>query len=384
LAAIAVGVGSMILSGGFFDDVYVRFAEAIIHSQTGHIQFAPKGFFAAGSRSPEKYLISDPEQEKSLIASVPGVTDTMARLFFSGLLNNGKADLPIVGEGLEPDKEASLGSYIVIKEGRGLSDLDRYGIVVGAGLARALAIHPGDSVVLLASTSGGAVNTLDLEVVGIFQTYSQDYDARAVKIPLASAQELLNTTGANLVVVALEQTSKTDQVASVLRERTLWRNQEVRTWLELSHFYRSTVQLYQRQFGVLSVVILAMVFLGVMNTINMTVLERTGEFGTMRALGNRGTQIFGLVVAEGIILGLIGAAVGATLGILLAIGISAVGIPMPPGPNSDLGYTAYIRVVPSVVAWAALVGLTAATLASLLPALRVSRIHIADALRQNV
>jgi putative ABC transport system permease protein len=64
--------------------------------------------------------------------------------------------------------------------------------------------------------------------------------------------------------------------------------------------------------------------------------------------------------------------------------ISAVGIPMPPPPNSNLGYTAYIRIVPSVVASAFVIGVVAATVASVLPALRVSRIPIAEALRQNV
>jgi putative ABC transport system permease protein len=127
-----------------------------------------------------------------------------------------------------------------------------------------------------------------------------------------------------------------------------------------------------------------MVFLGVMNTINMTVMDRVGDFGTMRALGNRSQHILALVVAEGVVLGLVGAVVGSALGIVLALGISAVGIPMPPPPDSALGYTAHIRVVPSVVATAFIVGLLAATLASLLPARRVSRIEISEALRQNV
>jgi putative ABC transport system permease protein len=55
---------------------------------------------------------------------------------------------------------------------------------------------------------------------------------------------------------------------------------------------------------------------------------------------------------------------------------------MPPPPNADLGYTAYIRVTPTAVAGAALIGLIATVLASLVPAIRVARMHIATALRQ--
>jgi putative ABC transport system permease protein len=384
LAAVAVGVTCIILSGGFIQDIFVQLREAIIHSQSGHIQVAPVGFLGSGSRSPEKYVIENPEREKDRIASVPGVSDVMARAYFSGLLNNGYTDFPIIGEGMEPDKEAALGTFLQIKEGRLLTDEDQYGVMVGEGVARALELRPGDSVVVLVSTTGGAINTLDFEVVGIFQSYSQEYDDRAVKVPLRAAQELLNTGSANVIVVSLQRTADTAKLAGLLRERTMWKDMEVKTWFELNQFYRSAVELYERQFGVLRIIILVMVLLGVMNTLNMTVFERVGEFGTMRALGDRSSWVTRLVIVESVMLGLIGAVLGAILGVLLALGISAIGIPMPPPPNSNLGYTAYIRIVPSVIASAFAIGVVAATLASLLPAFRVSRIHIAEALRQNV
>jgi putative ABC transport system permease protein len=308
----------------------------------------------------------------------------MARVVFSGLLNNGRTDLPVVGEGLEPLKESALGTWLRITEGRPLRGDDQYGILLGHGLAKALKLMPGDQAVIMVSTADGAVNTRDLEVVGVFQSFSQDYDAHAVRMTLPAAQELLNTQGANLLVVSLHDTADTEKVAELLGERTVWREMEVRTWDELNPFYQSTVKLYETQFGVLQLIILLMVILGVINAINMSVFERIGEFGTMRAVGNRGQQVFLLVLIEGGLLGLIGAGAGVVLGIGSAMAISAVGIPMPPPPSSNLAYTAYIRVVPSVVASAFGIGLLAATLASLLPALRVSRIPIAEALRQNV
>ena len=104
----------------------------------------------------------------------------------------------------------------------------------------------------------------------------------------------------------------------------------------------------------------------------------------MRAVGDRGRKIFALVVMECVLLGLIGASLGVFIGIAAAIAISAVGIPMPPPPGANLGYTAAIRLVPSVLGGAFVVGWLAAVIASLLPAWRVSRIPVVDALRQNV
>jgi putative ABC transport system permease protein len=59
LAAIAFGVIGLILSGGFSHDVYEQLGEALIHSQSGHIQISKAGFHAKGTRNPERYLLDD-------------------------------------------------------------------------------------------------------------------------------------------------------------------------------------------------------------------------------------------------------------------------------------------------------------------------------------
>jgi putative ABC transport system permease protein len=384
LGAIAFGVAAMILSGGFVQDIYVQLGEATIHSQSGHIQVAKAGYFGSGSRSPEKYLINPVEEARSLVSGHAEVLDVMARLSLTGLLSNGRADVPIIGEGVEPNKETALGTFLRIVEGRALEDADRDGALLGYGVAKALNLRPGDTATVVTSTGGGAMNTAEVRVAGIFQSFSRDYDARAVRIPLPVAQELLDSKGANVLVLSLHRTSSTEPVAARLRGQVAPAGLEAKTWQELNDFYPKTVELYERQFGVLQLIIFAMVLLSVMNTVNMSVFERLGEFGTMRALGNRGRGVFLLVVAENALLGIAGALVGAFIGIMLAALISSIGIPMPPPPNADVGYTARVRVVPSVVAMAFLIGVLATILASILPAARVARGSVVDALRQNV
>ena len=80
-------------------------------------------------------------------------------------------------------------------------------------------LHPGDHAMLLLNTAEGALNSLDFEVVGIFQSFSKDYDARAVRIPLDAAHELLDTHGANSLVVSLKHTKDTHLVADALRRQ---------------------------------------------------------------------------------------------------------------------------------------------------------------------
>lgn len=384
LAAIAFGVLGLVLSGGFVHDIFIQLGEAVIRSQTGHIQIARAGFFSYGSRSPDRFLIENPEDVTGQVAARPQVARVMGRLYFSALLGNGRTDLPVIGEGIEPEKEAKLGTYLVMAAGRPLQSGQRYGLLVGEGLAKALGLKPGDPVTLVASSAEGALNSLDFDVAGVFQSYSKEYDARAVKIPLAAAQELLGTRGVNVLVVELGATRDTRSATASIGTTLAARGLEWKTWNELSDFYDKTVMLYDRQFGVLRLIVLFMVLLSVANTVNMSLFERIGEFGTMRALGGRSRGIFGLVMTEGLVLGVIGSAAGIALGIALALAISAVGIPMPPPPNSNLGYVAQVRVVPSVVAGAAAVGVLATVLATILPARRVARLSIVEALRRSV
>lgn len=383
LAAIAFGVVSLVLTGGFVSDVYAQLGESLIQSHSGHLQIARKGFFETGTRRPESFVIDGPVSLRKAMAEIPSVRESMMRLSFSGLANNGRADLPIIGEGIEPDAESRLGTSVRIVSGRHLQNSDAYGAMLGRGLAESLGLSPGDRLVLVANTGSGEMNTVDLDVIGLFESFSTEYDARAIRIQLAAAQDLLGINGANTIVVKLRSTSETMRIAEQIAAR-LPDALELRTWQQLNDFYAKTVDLYDRQFGVLRLIVLLMVLLSVANSVNMSIFERTAEFGTMRALGQRGAGVFRLLVAENLILGAIGGAIGVVVGVALALVISAIGIPMPPPPNANLGYVARIQIVPMELLLAFLTAVLATVLACLLPARRAARIPVVEALRAAV
>ncbi|MAS41037.1 MAG: ABC transporter permease [Porticoccaceae bacterium] len=382
LFAIVFGVASLIVSGGFVRDIFYQLGEALIHSQSGHVQIGRSAIFGHGSRTPERYLLSDPERIKARIAADPAVSDVMARITFTGLLNNGKTDYAIIADGMEPEPERRLGSHLRIVDGRALNGEDVFGVMLGEGVAQAMRLAPGDRATLLVSTLGGAMNTLDVQVVGVFQTFSKDFDARAIRLPLKAAQELLLTSGVGKLVVSLNATADTDTFVARIRA-DLPDGVEALDWRQLNDFYEKTVALYEQQFGFLQLMVLLMVCLSVVNTINMSILERSWEFGTMRAVGSRGVSIASVILTESTLLGVIGASLGAVLGMSVAGLVSSVGIPMPPPPNAEIGYDAFIRLVPSVIVQSWAVGLLATLIASIYPAYRTSRLPIVDALRSR-
>ena len=384
LAAIITGVTAIIVSGGFVEDAFVQLRESTIHSRLGHMQIYRQGYLEYGQRDPSRYLISQHKQVIDALRPILQVKAVMARLNFSGLANNGQADLPIIGEGVEPDKEARLGTATTLVSGRALQNSDAFGVAIGEGVATALQLKPGSYLTLMINTPEGALNTLEFEVVGVFRTFSKDYDDRAVRIPLAAAQELLFTPSVHSLVVLLDDTDATDKVAGVVTAMLEKQGYEVKPWHELADFYSKTVALYKRQFGALQFIILVMLVLSVASTINMAVFERTGEFGTLLAIGLRRFQIFKLVLLENILLGCLGGTLGMVVGIILASIISGIGIPMPPPPGSNIGYVAHVRLVPWVLVAAAVIGALAALMAAVLPGRRASRLPVVEALRHNI
>lgn len=382
LAAIALGVAAIIIAGGFIHDVYIQFGEAIIHSQYGHLQIYRKGYSAHGTQRPTDYLIEKPSGLVHRIQRAPGVKAVLSRLRFAGTANAGGADMPVVGEGIQSQPENQLGTFIHLVEGRLLRDDDRYAVIVGDGVGKALHVHPGARLSLNIVTREGALNSVEFDVVGVFRSHSKDFDDHAIRVPLEAAQSLLATAGINEVVVELVNTQATDRIAGALGAALANEGYEVKTWRDLADFYTKTIRLFDRQFGFLQIVLLLMIVLSVSNTINTATFERLPEFGTMLALGDRRRDVFRLIVFECLILGILGSAIGVALGALFALGISALGIPMPPPPNTDIGYVALIRIVPGVVIGALGIGTLSATLAGIVPSLKIARTMPIEALRR--
>ena len=154
-------------------------------------------------------------------------------------------------------------------------------------------------------------------------------------------------------------------------------------WTDLADFYFKTVRLFSRQVGVVQVITALIIMLSISNTLTMSVLERTGEIGTLLAIGSRRADILRQFVAEGCLLGLCGGTLGLTIGMILAWLISAIGIPMPPPPGMSTGITGSILVTWPLAASSFLIAVGATIVASIYPAWKASRMVIVDALRHN-
>jgi putative ABC transport system permease protein len=240
---------------------------------------------------------------------------------------------------------------------------------------------------LLAATAGGAPNVVSLVVDRAEPQGVRELDDNFVAMHIALAQKLVygrTPPKATGIVVQLRHTSDLalarERLRALFAERHL--DLEVRDFAELQPFYKQAVGMFGAIFLFISLIMSVIVLFTVVNTMGMSVMERTTEIGSARAMGVRRSGIRRLFVVEGAILGAIGATAGGVLAQVIATAVNHAGMTwMPPGQASPIplqvltaGSTGLI-----VRVWLALAA--AATLAALIPANRGARLPVVDALR---
>jgi len=385
LLAIVFGAVAIIVFGGYAEQVYVGLRETTINSQLGHIQIFRQGYAEHAKREPESYLL-DPEtvkKVKDILEEIPEVQVVATRLNFSGLLSNGSTSIGVFGIGMEAELEAEMSSGLTIIKGEDLFADEEDAVLLGEGLAHTMEVQPGEVLTLLSSTADGAINALDVTVAGIFNTYAKEYDDRAMRMNLQHTKLLLYTDEVTRVVVLLKETAFTEKTASLLtaRLKDAELEVEIKTWRDLADFYNSVKMMFGNLFGFIQIIVVVIVVLGIANTMMMTVMERTSEIGTIRALGTKKRGVMQLFLLEGLIIGVLGGLLGVFSGIGAAELISAMEIMMPPPPGASKGYPINIKIVPEVLSLSFGLAVVAALCSSFYPAFKASRLRIVDALR---
>lgn len=383
LATICGGVIALMLAGGFTQWIFDNMRESTIHAQLGHVQIVRPGFFDKGLADPYSYLLPKDDPLIERIRQTEGVRTITPRLVFTGLISHEESSIGFSGEGVDPEREKELSRDLHIVAGEPLSADEPNGIVVGEGLAANLGIKTGDKIVLLGATRKGGLSAVECRVRGLFMTATKAYDDAFLRAPLPIAQQLTRTTGASSWVVLLDRTGDTDSFIANAKAKAGRDDIQFVAWHELADFYKKTVVLMSKQIGGVELMIALIIVLSISNTLTMSVIERTGEIGTVMALGLKGSGVLRMFILEGLMLGLLGGIIGVIAGSLLAAIISHIGIPMPPPPGMARGFTGQINISAGLVFKALSLAVFTTLLASILPAWQASRMIIVDALRHQ-
>ncbi|OGQ19849.1 MAG: hypothetical protein A2138_03770 [Deltaproteobacteria bacterium RBG_16_71_12] len=387
LAAVIIGVAVVVFAYGFGEGLTTSLVRTLVDARLGALQVHAVGYLDAVEAQPLKKDFALDDALLAKVKGTPGVAAVAPRLRFGALLGDGATSTIVMVDAVDPHGELAVcparKHEVPADHGAFVDDVQPRGGVLGAELAAGLKAKLGATLTLQAAGKEGQLNALDLEVRGISRGAASFLESkRSTTVPLAYGQELLQMQGrATELALALDDVGRVEEVRAALQER-LGPGFEVSTWAEVMPFLRDATARVQIILRGVSVVLFFLVVFGVVNTMLMNVYERVREIGTLLAIGWRRRTILALFVLEAAVLGVVGGAIGASLGLLLTRWTYQVGIPLtPPGA----AFEQIIRPVPDarIALVAFVVAALGAVIAALGPAKRASNMNPVEALRST-
>ena len=445
LSTITIGAAAVLVFGGYITYIQYGVQTNAVQ-RTGHLQVFRNGYFALGTAAPGAWGIDHYSKVLSLIRQDPTlralsvvVTPIQSMAGIAGNFDNNTSKT-FFGVGFVPsdrDRMEQWDEYGTESRGlkrSGLTDGDLSKGITGIGLVRILGLcnrlhldhcppppaSPSSDVAdedapaplanladlvsrdtpdanaatsvdptidLLAATAGGAPNVVSLQIANVELQPWKELDDNYVGMNIGLAQNLIYGRGehkATGIVVQLRRTQDLEiaraRLSALFREHGL--DLEVRDFTELNPQYNQIIGLFGSIFSFITTVIGVVVLFTVSNATSMSVIERTGEIGTTRAMGVRRQGIRKQFLVEGSLLGAIGATVGVLLAQIVAYAVNHAGLTWtPPNAGAPVPLRLYMNGASElmVLTWIGL--LVVSALAALIPANRAARLPVVDALR---
>jgi putative ABC transport system permease protein len=336
--SIAFGFAAASLFAGYTQIVYRGLTDQAIYGELlGHFTISKKGLAMEGRLHPEQYLFNREEIEKVSAVVHANLPDMYIapRLHLKGMLSNGRASTIFIAEGIAPhDMRILRGPRDGVSGG--LEEDNPTAVTVAVGLAEMLRLKEGSYAALMLSTMHSQTNALDVVISDMFSTGNAGTNDKFMYLPLKLAQTLYDAENqADRLTLLAQGSVPTDAdrliLAAALKDAGF--DVEINTWQELSAFYRQVKSMFDMIFGFLLAIVLAIVVMSITNAMSMSVVERTKEIGTLRAIGMKRIGVIRLFVTEALLLVLVGCVLGTVITIAVRMGVNAADLSYLP-PNA--------------------------------------------------
>ncbi len=281
---------------------------------------------------------------------------------------------PVTVLGVDPATEALLRDLPLIA-GSQLADPDESSALITQGLAEQDGLHLGSPV-----TVQGAGDPVTYRVVGILAGDGPITGAfgRTMVVPLRTAQAAFGQTGVTRVDIGLAEGVDTSAVSRDLESRLVTEPYVLSAPRDLAVTLRASTADFQATTALIAAIALFVGAFLIFNTLSMTVGERIREVGLLRAAGATRGQVTWFMLAQALVLGVVGSLLGLAIGALLAAGMVAY--------VGTIGSVTLARpaLPPEALIVGFLVGLMVTLAAAIEPARRAGRIQPVEALKTRL
>jgi ABC-type lipoprotein release transport system permease subunit len=378
--ALGMGLALLLFMSSVIAGEYHGAFDASIKLQTGHLQVRAQSYDDTKTSLAWKDLIENPDQVAAQVAALAPVKLATPRLFASGVISKGSNTNGVRVIGIDPASQANVPFRQGLVSGSFLTADDRDGILIGRPLADKLGLQENDVVNLMVNTANGDLDQQQFTIRGVYTTRTPAYDQSTVFLPLAKAQAIAKAENhASIIFVLLNDGDQTNAVASAIQTKQY----DVKTYMQLNQILLDTEDLAKGYIYLLYLIVLGVTATVIVNTLIMSVFERTREIGILSAIGMKGWRIMAMFFIESSFLAVGGIFIGMVLGGLLVFYdvnygfyIGNMGI-----TGILIGERIYGYFIPSDWVSLTIMAFIVALLAALYPAILASRMEPVQALR---
>ena len=315
MLALAVGVALLIFMASFIAGEMRGALQTSIRLQSGHLQVRAASYDEDKTSLAWEDLIENPDALAAQIAARPEVQVATPRLYATGIVVAGDTSTGVRVVGIDPASAASAPFRDGVVSGDFLTADDRGGLLMGKTLADKLRLLPGDSINLLVNTSNGDVDQQVFAIRGLYSTGTPAYDEGTLLLPLDKAQAITRAEKhASIIFILLKDQDQTGAVAAALQAPAY----QVKDFLQLNSLLTEFEQFANAYIYLFYLIVLGITATVIVNTLVMSVFERTREIGILAAMGMKGRRIMAMFFAESSLLAVGGIAMGIVLGSALS------------------------------------------------------------------
>jgi ABC-type lipoprotein release transport system permease subunit len=324
--AIAIGLAALI----FLDALFLGMANNMIASATasfsGEGQIHGRDFLLTQDVNK---VVSDGDRVMADLKNEPAVKAFTPRTLSQAMVTSTTNVNPVLLVGVRPESERALSQMDdVIVQGQYFAGDDPQNIVIGSKLADLLEVGLGDRVVVTVSRAGSGELAQDLfRVSGIYRFAADDLDDGLAFVRLGKAQAMLGLEGrVNEIALAFKDPRLSQDEAYPFWAKYSRQGNEAQGWPKLFPALKSVYEMTTMTSLILGFLLFAVVALGIVNTLFMSIYERMFEFGVLRAVGTRSGGIRKLVILEAGSLAMLSIALGVALGFVITLIVSRTGV----------------------------------------------------------
>lgn len=373
---------AIVVFKGFRLHVLQTVKDLMVDTQLGHLQVAKSQFWdKAPVDHPTQRMIEKEDSISQKFISHPNIQGVAPRVQFYGLVNTETHSQPVHLIGIEPQVETKMQERLLFLEGHAFQE--RRQAILSSGLQEILGVKAGEEVTLVSPTLDGSVNAMDIKVSGIFKTGFADVDKGTIFLTVKDAQKILDTDHVEQLLIFLKNPESATQTRNEIQNLLSTNDLKVKSWSEISDLYGQVEVFYDFQNIFVECILILLLILSISNTMSMTVYERLGEIGTLRALGDEEKDIRLLIMGEAVLLGALAVLIATPFSYVFVKIISSLKLPLVlpmasrPLPIEMIPYWgSYIE--------ASLLCFFAIVLASLWPAKKAAQVPIVTALKAKI